>query len=531
MNEFKLTGGGYGGVPSSEDKTLTFIDFFAGIGGFRRGLELAGHKCIGFCEWDKFATASYTSMHLITEKQREYLANLSIKQRQKEILKDEYRNGEWYASDIRSVCGNDIPRADCWCFGAPCQDFSIAGKRAGLGGDRSSLIREIFRLLEEQEEQDRPEWLIYENVKGMLSSNRGLDYLSILSEMDRLGYDIEWQNINSKWFVPQNRERIYTIGHLRRFGSRKIFPIEGTDGKNSVCQLGQLYGTEKEQNPSGGRVYDIDGVCPATGAGHGMSQPQIGVPCFVDMNYGAGIKTTEISRTLQARYNKGINNHPGETSGVAIPVLMPDRENKRQNGRRFKENGEPMFTLTAQDRHGVGIGVRYTENGFHLYRKDKKKSTIQGTHVTYQNGNVQCLGTSHVPMTMEKIGIIDPQDRNKKKVSINDICPTLRSETNGNVPNVCVDINGTQNYNDGIYVEMPEGFMVYAIWYEKKQCYITIRKLTPKECFRLQGWTDDYFERAAFVNSDSQLYKQAGNGVTVDVVGEIGKRMKKYNLE
>ena len=193
---------------------MRFIDFFAGVGGFRRGLELSGHKCVGFCEWDKYATASYTSMHLITDKQHEYLSTLTMKQRQKEILKDEYRNGEWYSNDIRNVDAGCLPKADCWCFGAPCQDFSVAGKRAGLDGDRSSLIREIFRLLEEQEEQDRPEWLIYENVKGMLSSNRGLDYLSILSEMDRLGYDCEWQNINSKWFVPQNRERIYTMANV-----------------------------------------------------------------------------------------------------------------------------------------------------------------------------------------------------------------------------------------------------------------------------------------------------------------------------
>ena len=520
---------------------MKFIDFFAGVGGFRRGLELAGHKCVGFCEWDKFATASYASMHLITEKQREYLSILGLKKRQKEILKDEYRNGEWYASDIRAVDAGSLPTADCWCFGASCQDFSIAGKRAGLDGDRSSLIREIFRLLEEQEEQDRPEWLIYENVKGMLSSNKGLDYLSILSEMDRLGYDIEWQNINSKWFVPQNRERIYTIGHLRRFGSRKIFPIEGTDGKNSVCQLGQLYGTEKEQNPSGGRVHDIDGVCPATGAGHGMSQPQIGVPCFVDMNYGAGIKTTEISRTLQARYNKGINNHPGETSGVAIPVLMPDRENKRQNGRRFKENGDPMFTLTAQDRHGIEIcplgilrNVR-TDYGKQI-RKAYESGDLKISRHKFLAYEIKKDGCSNTLSSVEKdnylaLGIIDPQGRNNKQVSPKDICPTLRSETHGNVPNVCVNVNESPNYGDGIYVEMTEGFMVYAIWYEKEQCYIAIRKLTPKECFRLQGWTDDYFERAVFVNSDSQLYKQAGNGVTVDVVGEIGKRMKKYNLE
>lgn len=532
------------------DKKLTFIDFFAGIGGFRRGLELVGHKCIGFCEWDKFAAASYTSMHLITERQREHLANLPIKQRQKEILKDEYRNGEWYASDIRSVCGNDIPRADCWTFGAPCQDFSIAGKRAGLEGDRSSLIREIFRLLEEQEEQDRPEWLIYENVKGMLSSNKGLDYLSILSEMDRLGYDIEWQNINSKWFVPQNRERIYTVGHLRRFGRAKILPVTGTDGENSIQQLGHK--EAERENPNAYRVYSPNGLPPCLGTMQGGGrEPSIAFPCFVDMTIGKGVNLTENARTLCARYQKGMTNHEGTTSGIAIkiigevnssqdgqvhdisgiakchsaghnnspkiaiPVIDVAHTEKNQNGKRVKENGAPMFTLTAQDRHGIAVAIDDTYG----FGETRIYADCFPTLRSGRNG-LKC-----------GVGIIDPQGRNNKEVSPKDICPTLRSETHGNLPNVCVNIHETANYGNGIYVEMPEGFMVYAIWYEKEQCYITIRKLTPKECFRLQGWTDNYFQKAAFVNSDSQLYKQAGNGVTVDVVREIGKRMKKYNLE
>lgn len=609
---------------------MKFIDFFAGVGGFRRGMELAGHECVGFCEWDKFATASYTSMHLITEDQRKSLAELTMKQRQKEILKEEYRNGEWYAGDIRSVSATDLPKADCWCFGAPCQDFSVAGKRAGLGGDRSSLIREIFRLLEEQEEQNRPEWLIYENVKGMLSSNKGLDYLSILSEMDRLGYDIEWQNINSKWFVPQNRERIYTIGHLRRFGFGKALPVEGADGENSICQIASVP-NKTRQNPNPGRTYSTEGISPCLSTmADGNLEPHIALPCFCDMNYGAGIKLTENARTLQSRYYKWINNHAGETSGVAIkiigevnssqdgqvhdisgiskchsaghnnspkvaiPVLTPDRTKKRQNGRRFKENGDPMFTLTAQDRHGVGVGVRYTKDGFHLYRNDKKKSSIQGTHVTYPEGNANSLNTNHIPMVMERfdintdscsaeeiLGIIDDQGRTDKEVMLKDTCPTLRCESHGNEPKVILKVKeatkqgyadacefdtvtlsmpesetrrgrvghqiaqtldtscnqgtpiilmgdepGWTDENNGIYVEMPEGFMVYAIWYEKEQCYIAIRKLTPKECFRLQGWTDDYFEKAAFVNSDSQLYKQAGNGVTVSVVRAIAEKIK-----
>ena len=454
---------------------MKFIDFFAGIGGFRRGLELAGHECVGFCEWDKYATASYTSMHLITDKQRAYLNTLTLKQRQKEILKDEYRNGEWYSSDIRTVDARSLPEADCWTFGAPCQDFSVAGKRAGLDGDRSSLVREIFRLLEEQEEKDRPEWIIYENVKGMLSSNRGLDYLSILSEMDRLGYDIEWQNINSKWFVPQNRERIYTIGHLRRKKKKKILPVTGTDGENSVSIIAHRDGYRRNTQTfsPGGITETLD-----TGQGGGRGH-HVGIPCFCDMNYKAGLKTTDSARAIQARYNKGVCNRSGEVSGVVIPVLTPVRAEKRQNGRRFKENGDPMFTLTSQDRHGIAINV--------------KEATKQGYDVAHEGDSINLS----IPDSKTRRGRVGKQLANTLDTSC----------------------------NQGIFVQVENELTVYAIWYEKYQCYIAIRKLTPKECFRLQGWTDDYFEKAKFVNSDSQLYKQAGNGVTVNVVRAIGDKM------
>lgn len=454
---------------------MKFIDFFAGIGGFRRGLELAGHECVGFCEWDKYATASYTSMHLITDKQREYLNALTLKQRQKEILKDEYRNGEWYSDDIRTVDARSLPEADCWTFGAPCQDFSVAGKRAGLDGDRSSLVREIFRLLEEQEEKDRPEWIIYENVKGMLSSNRGLDYLSILSEMDRLGYDIEWQNINSKWFVPQNRERIYTIGHIRRYGSKKILPVTGTVGENSVSIIGH-----RDVYRSNTQTFSPGGITEALNTGQGGGREHhVGIPCFCDMNYKAGLKTTDSARAIQARYNKGVCNRSGEASGVVIPVLTPVRAEKRQNGRRFKENGDPMFTLTSQDRHGIAINV--------------KEAAKQGYDVAHEGDSINLS----IPDSKTRRGRVGKQLTNTLDTSC----------------------------NQGIFVQVENELTVYAIWYEKCQCYIAIRKLTPKECFRLQGWTDDYFEKAKFVNSDSQLYKQAGNGVTVNVVRAIGDKM------
>ena len=125
-----------------------------------------------------------------------------------------------------------------------------------------------------------------------------------------------------------------------------------------------------------------------------------------------------------------------------MPILNPEKEESRQNGRRLKEAGDPACTRTAQDRHGIAIGVDSPE--------------------------------------------------------------------------------AAKESHPGIFVQIEEDLLVYAIWYEKYRCYIVIRKLTPRECFRLQGWEDPYFDRAAMVNTDSQLYKQAGNGVTVPVVYAIG---------
>jgi len=425
---------------------MQFIDFFAGIGGFRKGMELAGHKCVGFCEFDKFATASYISMHLLTQKQRESLGKVPLKKRQKEILKEEYRNGEWYANDIRRVYARDIPRADCWCFGFPCQDISVAGKQIGFKGNRSSLFFRVMYLIRQLEEENKPTYLFIENVKNLLSVNGGWDFARLLVEMDRDGYDAEWQVLNSKDFgVPQNRERCFIIGHLRGRSTAKVFPVEGTDGENSVQIVGHKDGYRRNA-----QVFAPEGATEALDTGQGGERGHhVTLPCFIDLCY-EGSQMTEQARCLKARYYKGMANHAGQDSGIAIPVLTPDRAEKRQNGRRFKDDGEPMFTLTGQDRNGIAIEVK--------------------------EATANTLDTS------------------------------------------C---------NQGIFVQVSDELIVYAVWYEKLKCYIAIRKLTPKECFRLQGWADDYFEKAAFVNSDSQLYKQAGNGVTVNVICEIAKKLKR----
>jgi len=385
-------------------------------------MELCGHECVGFCEFDKFAVMSYTSMHLITEEQRAYLATLDLKARQKEILKEEYRNGEWYASDVRRVYAGDIPDADCWCFGFPCQDISVAGKQLGFTGNRSSLFFRIMYLLGQLEEEKRPTYLFIENVANLLSVNGGWDFARLLTEMDKGGYDAEWQVLNSKYFgVPHNRERCFIIGHLRGRSTAEVFPVEGADAADSVYGVNQieLDGRSNRINPNQYRVYDPDGISP----------------CLNQMG-----------------------------GGGREPHIIDPKYYKLEGGVRVYENCTP--TLTSRDY------------------KDPLMVT---------------------------------QD-----VGIN---PTLRSDRYGLKAAVKVK-PGETSCNQGIFVQVSEDLMVYAVWYPKKQCYIAIRKLTPKECFRLQGWTDDYFEKAEFVNSNSQLYKQAGNGVTVNVIEAIARKMK-----
>lgn len=454
---------------------MKFIDFFAGIGGFRRGMELAGHECVGFCEFDKFATASYTSMHLLTQEQREFLSKLPLKQRQKEILKEEYRNGEWYANDIRRVYAGDIPRADCWCFGFPCQDISVAGKQLGLQGNRSSLFFRVMYLIGQLEEENRPTYLFIENVKNLLSVNGGWDFARLLIEMEQRGYDAEWQVLNSKDFgVPQNRERCFIIGHLRGRSTSKIFPIEGTDGKNSVSL--NLFGCLNGRNSQRDRVYSGDGLAPtiSTKPG-GNTEPKVSI--LFDTSYigqdGKARIYENICPTLTSKDYK-------EPRSVEV-VCNVNPSGKGMNGRRFKEDGEPMFTLTGQDRHGIAIGV--------------KEATKQGY--------AECrVGIDSVNFSM-------PNSKTRRGRVGRDVANTLDTSC-----------------NQGIFVQVSEELTIYAVWYEKYQCYIAIRKLTPKECFRLQGWTDNYFEKAELVNSDSQLYKQAGNGVTVNVIRAIAERIK-----
>ena len=378
--------------------TLTFLDFFSGVGGFRHGLELAGMKCVGFCEKDKFARKSYEAMY--------------------------DTKGEWFHDDITTIDPTRLPKADLWCAGSPCQNVSIAGKRAGLYGERSGLFFTFVELIKSQKEEDKPEWVLLENVKGLLSSGGGRDYLDYLSILDESGYDLEWQVFNSKDYgVPQNRERIYTIGHLRREGRRQVLPIS----RESSSHLKQLVGGMQSY-----RVYDPSGIATTlVGEGGGLGA-KTGL-YLIDQSLTEP-KLTEEARCLTARYTAGATKRTAMNSGV-LEV-------------------QPILTQGIKVRNGTKQGYQLAEVGDSVdlsYPSSLTRRARVGRGIAH---NLSCS------------------------------CQMGAVVWNGRV--------------------------------------VKIRRLTPKECFRLQGFSDDLFEKAKAVNSDAQLYKQAGNGVTVPVVYAIG---------
>ncbi len=209
---------------------MTFIDFFAGIGGIRTAMEAAGHTCLGFVEIDRFAATSYRAIH--------------------------ETKGEFYASDIRAIDPVSLPAADLYTFGFPCQAFSISGRRLGFQDTRGTLIYEILRLAAVRQ----PKYLFGENVAGLLTHDSGRTLRIILGAMGELGYFCEWERINSAAYLPQSRPRIYIVGHHGAAPARSVFPIIPQDAEPRLVWAGNL--NIKGLFESANKVYSPDGISP-----------------------------------------------------------------------------------------------------------------------------------------------------------------------------------------------------------------------------------------------------------------------------
>ena len=394
---------------------INLLDLFSGIGGFHLGLERAGFKVNSYnSEIDKYAI---------------------------QVYKHNFKDSK-YVGSVTDVRGSELPRINGITFGSPCQDFSLAGRRKGMSGERSSLILEAIRLIKEC----RPDFFIWENVKGTFSSNNRQDFAAILQTFTNIGgYRLEWQLLNTKWFLPQNRERVYLVGYLGDGSRGQIFPISEGPGQSS--DVAETRETSSCITTSYHKGVNWDNQLIKTNNSKGFEE----MTKEDSLNY-----SNPSSKTRRGRVGKGVAQTLDTGCEQAVIGAMrgrnPDNPSDRSKGASLKQTLEintdgVSNTLTRVQKDNYVLG----------YTRDKKGKVV---------------------------------NRHKKYTA-----NTIHSSS------------GTGNNTD--------------------QFVNSIRRLTPIECERLQGFPDNWTQYGSEGPiSDTQRYKMCGNAVTVDVVKAVGERIK-----
>lgn len=396
---------------------LTIGSFFSGIGAFEKALERLEipHETVFYCEIDKYASKAYSLIHNVPES-----FNL------------------W---DITKVNEKELPDFDLMTWGFPCTDLSVAGKQKGFVDEdgnktRSGLYADGLRILR----HCQPKYSIIENVKALVSEKFRAEFHMMLCDLEDAGYKSYWQVLNAKDYgIPQNRERVFIVSIRKDVDDGFTFPLPFDNGL---------------------RLKDLleDGV---------------------DEKYYISQEKTE--QLLKS-------------------IGLPD----------------DMF-------------VRHTSDGCHLARKDAKQSSIQGTHVTYPDGNSHCMGSSHVPMTVIPILTPDFADKKQNGRRFKDDGEPMFTLTGQDRRHGVLQIgvlNKRNSQSDRVYSVDGTSPCLDCMQGGNKQPKVLqqyrIRKLTPLECFRLMGFDDrDYWRCKDAGISDSQLYKVCGNSIVVQVLEGI----------
>jgi len=393
---------------------INLLDLFSGIGGFHLGLSQAGFKVNSYySEIDKYAIKTY---------------NYNFK-------------NSTYVGSVTNIQRDRLPkRINAITFGSPCQDFSLAGKRKGLDGDRSSLISEAINLISEF----RPDFFIWENVKGTFSSNNGEDFWAIIQAFTNIGgYRLEWQLLNTSWFLPQNRERIYLVGYTPNKSRGQVFPIRENCFKNIKLQRQQ------------------------------------GNTCTLTTRYEAGGNGSYIiERKLNAQEKLKIKSATKKGYEIATPgdsINLSQPNSKTRRGRVGKKQAQTLETSCNQAVLGY---TRDNKGKVTSYHEKDEANTLHSS--SGGGGNT---------------------DQFIKAIALN------RSKTFGEA----------ERKGDAYTIRSsePNGVAINN----------SIRRLTPIECERLQGFPNNW--TLAEDNSDTQRYKMIGNAVTVDVVKAVGERIIK----
>jgi DNA (cytosine-5)-methyltransferase 1 len=488
---------------------LRLLDLFSGIGGFHLGFERAGFEFdyVGFAEVDKYASAVYKYNFPFSEE----------------------------LGDVKSIRSENLPKIDIITFGSPCQDFSIAGKRAGATeGTRSSLIWEAIRLIT----KCKPRVFVWENVKGTFSSNNGADFWAIIQAFTNIGsYRLEWQLLNTRWFLPQNRERLYLVGYTGDRGGRSVFPI-GEDGNsfNSKRKTNATYSStitaryhkmgdmdtyidesnkisqktikviDKKGNKKNNQDYASSLCVGGNGASNHSDMDLIKIADYRN-DEGLRVRKDSVSPTLATRKHS-------QTDISTMPPFV-----WKENA--LKQVGE--LKITAKKRSydtpkEINEYLKANKNGKTI-REIAESLDLPKTQVDHyfrsdksQNGRL---------IKEDGEDMFTQQDQHGVKISYHQKHKTQTKRI----------------YNDyGLAPTLPSRGEKTGQNSPIINSNTSIRRLTPVECMRLQGFPDNHNEFGLLdgkkvVISDTQRYKQAGNAVTVDVVAAVARKIRSLKLE
>jgi len=449
------------------EKEIRYIDLFGGIGGFHLGLQQANDiRCIQ-PKGKKRQHSGNTPSKLYKGKQK-WFSCVWYCDKDKYSCQTYNKNfkTQYEPTDITTIKPSDIPDFDMLCAGFPCQSFSIAGKRKGFQDIRGTMFFQIYRIASEK----KPRLLFLENVKGLLSADDGRCFSTILSSLQKLGYSCEWQVLNSKNYgVPQNRERVFIIGHLRGTGGREIFPLrqdycedngeEGCTSRHTMEKWNQ--GRGKGNVPRSRRQGEQDDNTSRGGLQSDDTRNKSQIKRVGHMNkfrrYNQTYETDGIVEALDT-----------SSGGGHQPCIIDRADMRRDNGTRGATvNNEVCPALRGRD-----------------YKEPKCVTRIPLKYLNRNQKNIQ----GDYSFTVD--------GANTGGVMMN----TLTEATGNRAGSSKESLRTVDNIN---------------------KTTGQIRRLTPVECERLQGFPDNWTEGV----SDTQRYKQLGNAVTVNVIQAIGMRI------
>ena len=480
--------------------TLRVLENFAGIGTQRMALENIGieHEVVGITEIDKFAIKSYEAIH------------------------GEVNN----LGDISLVDPNGVPDHDLFTYSFPCQDISIAGKQKGFekGGEtRSGLLWECEKVIRTK----KPKYLLMENVKNLVSKKFMTGFEEWLTALEELGYTNYCSVLNAKDYgIPQNRERVFCVSIL---GGHK--PYEFPEKETLELRLKDILENEVDEkfyldNEKAKQLiatvsdkYDIKETTPTDG---GLKEP----------------KPKEVANTILARYDAGVSNQ--QSTGTM--VIEPKAE---RIGGIFDKDGERHQAGAVWDKEQLAPTLDTMKGGWRqpsvLIKNNTKQGYVEATDGDGIDLAFPSSNTRRGRVQKDKSQTLDTSD--SKGVVVADCGKSIVSkEEFGRMGRQAVEtlnendvkhsdtinpFNKRVSSDDGVSPTLttrPEGFKTAVLPVTKD---LRIRKLTPKECWRLMGISDDDFEKAQEVNSNTQLYKQAGNAIVVDVLEAIFTNMFK----